>query len=348
MTATADYEIEIRVRNHRLLAKMREMGFPTAKSLAEAAKVQYSQICEYLRFALPPMRDRNGKQEPRWSPAILRLATTLKCLPEDLFPSQHFLTPLAKSRASFVIDASTIGNLIASPTSPDDNLIEQDIDEALSDSLAHLPPRERHVLIHRFGLNGSPPKTLDETAAITPRADGNPGPLSREVIRQLEQKALRHLRHPSFTRMILKSGYVPPQSDNPPRVRFAKPIVFEPPPRLTAKARQSAPKSAKPRQSAPKTPPKSAKPRQTLPYDDMPYRPAQPPSPIDRGPPMAMPPPPYEPWEEALIAQALEHIRTHGSAVARAHVAGVIKARAAAGLGLLTSTAISAPAPPDA
>ncbi len=57
-----------------------------------------------------------------------------------------------------------------------------------------LPPREAQVIRLRYGLDGSPPLTLEEIA-------GKFG-LTRERIRQIENKALRRLRHPSRTRQL--------------------------------------------------------------------------------------------------------------------------------------------------
>lgn len=56
----------------------------------------------------------------------------------------------------------------------------------LMEALAKLQPRQRRVLVERFGLDGVKPRTLEEVGA-------NLG-ITRERVRQLESRALRELR----------------------------------------------------------------------------------------------------------------------------------------------------------
>ena len=56
----------------------------------------------------------------------------------------------------------------------------------LADALAQLKPRMQRVLIARFGLDGTKPKTLEEVGVILG--------ITRERVRQLETRALRELR----------------------------------------------------------------------------------------------------------------------------------------------------------
>ncbi len=75
-------------------------------------------------------------------------------------------------------------------------LIKKSFVEHLMESLSILSERERDVLIHRFGLNGEEPKTLQEIGKILN--------LSRERVRQIEKSALEKIRRSRY-KNILKS-----------------------------------------------------------------------------------------------------------------------------------------------
>ncbi|MEO0247207.1 MAG: sigma-70 family RNA polymerase sigma factor [candidate division WOR-3 bacterium] len=60
--------------------------------------------------------------------------------------------------------------------------------ERIDEVLQTLSKRERKILEYRFGLNGHPPKTLEEVGAIFG--------ITRERVRQIEAKAIKRLRHP--------------------------------------------------------------------------------------------------------------------------------------------------------
>lgn len=87
-------------------------------------------------------------------------------------------------------DKRTIGDRIASdgPTPEEGaelDALKRDIRDAI-DGLGN--DRERDVLLHRFGLDGSEPCTLEET--------GKRLGISRERVRVIENRALNKLRHP--------------------------------------------------------------------------------------------------------------------------------------------------------
>lgn len=65
--------------------------------------------------------------------------------------------------------------------------------EALREFINQLRPRELRVITMRFGLDGTHPKTLQEVANVFG--------MTRERIRQVESKALQHLK-----RILEKNG----------------------------------------------------------------------------------------------------------------------------------------------
>ncbi len=86
---------------------------------------------------------------------------------------------------------ATMGDLIpdADSIDPADTAQEQDAMAQIEAALEELDERERVILILRFGLNGEEPQTLEQI--------GEHFDLTRERIRQMQNRALAKLRHPS-------------------------------------------------------------------------------------------------------------------------------------------------------
>ena len=66
--------------------------------------------------------------------------------------------------------------------------------DAISQELEHLPERDRRILDKRFGISTGEPMTLDDVA----KQEG----VTRERIRQIEQKTLARMRHPNNSQRL--------------------------------------------------------------------------------------------------------------------------------------------------
>ena len=86
---------------------------------------------------------------------------------------------------------ATMGDLIpdAIAADPAESAQKEDAVAQVEAALAELDERERLILILRFGLDGQEPRTLEEV--------GQHFDLTRERIRQMQNRALAKLRHPS-------------------------------------------------------------------------------------------------------------------------------------------------------
>ena len=87
---------------------------------------------------------------------------------------------------------SQLGDLIADPVSLDTDAADEELmfsmrSPVLKKALAKLTEKERYYLVHRFGLEGAPIKTLAEL--------GRQHGVSRESVRQVTDKALNRLRY---------------------------------------------------------------------------------------------------------------------------------------------------------
>ena len=79
-------------------------------------------------------------------------------------------------------------------TSIEKNVISKQLKRDVEKVLSKLTYREALVLRYRFGLDGEKEHTLDQV--------GKKLKVSRERIRQMEQKALRKLRHVSKSNLL--------------------------------------------------------------------------------------------------------------------------------------------------
>jgi RNA polymerase primary sigma factor len=89
-------------------------------------------------------------------------------------------------------DSSTWGDRVSGDReedSPIEMVQKRQLIAAIEAELEHLPERDRRILEKRFGIHADQPLTLDDVA----KQEG----VTRERIRQIEQKTLARLRHPN-------------------------------------------------------------------------------------------------------------------------------------------------------
>jgi RNA polymerase primary sigma factor len=91
---------------------------------------------------------------------------------------------------------ATLEQFVADVNQPSlyDKVSRELLKDALNKVLETLSPREKKVLVMRFGLEDGKPKTLEEV--------GKEFRVTRERIRQIEAKAIRKLKHPTRARKL--------------------------------------------------------------------------------------------------------------------------------------------------
>ena len=91
---------------------------------------------------------------------------------------------------------ATLEQFVADVNQPSlyDKVSRELLKDALNQVLETLSPREKKVLVMRFGLEDGKPKTLEEV--------GIEFRVTRERIRQIEAKAIRKLKHPTRARKL--------------------------------------------------------------------------------------------------------------------------------------------------
>ena len=93
-------------------------------------------------------------------------------------------------------ETTTLGDLLPDSAAlrPDDAAEAQELAAAVRAALAGLTPRDRAILAARHGLDGEPPRTLQEIG----RSLG----LTRQAVQQAEARALARLRRPALHRWL--------------------------------------------------------------------------------------------------------------------------------------------------
>ncbi len=117
---------------------------------------------------------------------VERVSEIIRIAPEPL----SLETPIGEEEDSHLADFIEDHEAV-SPTEAATVLI---LREKIEEALDHLTPRERDVLIMRFGLEDGCSRTLEEV--------GRHFRVTRERIRQIESKALKKLRHPSRSKRL--------------------------------------------------------------------------------------------------------------------------------------------------
>jgi len=129
------------------------------------------------------------------SPADLAAATGLPRARVDALVAP-LPTPVPLDQIMGDGETTTLGDLLPDPDAdrPAAAAEAEELAAAVRAALATLPPRERAILAARHGLDGAPPRTLQEIG----RSLG----LTRQAVQQAETRALARLRRPALHRWL--------------------------------------------------------------------------------------------------------------------------------------------------
>lgn len=135
-------------------------------------------------------------QEFGREPSIKELALKMEMTEEKVAEIYKIaLDPISMETAIGDDEDSTLNEFISDDRpDPDVYTKETMLKEAIDDVLESLTPQESLVIRLRMGLDDGETKTLDQIGKIFD--------LTRELIRQIEERALRKLRHPSRSQKL--------------------------------------------------------------------------------------------------------------------------------------------------
>jgi len=205
-----DFRVEVKIRNNRIYSRVIKR-WGSLSVCAMCTGLTYTTLLDYVGFKLNPITAPKGRYNPKfynlikglpWKNSAVKIADTLGCDVLDLWPNDYF-REVRNNRYFFEADKNDMLDLpiedrkVLIPDSsvlPDSSILEGFDTTNLDLVLKTLEDRERRIIELRFGLNGNKNHTFREIANIES--------LSAEMIRQIEIKALRKLRHPWRTRML--------------------------------------------------------------------------------------------------------------------------------------------------
>lgn len=136
------------------------------------------------------------RQWPTWEQQQ-ELADALETTIAELFPPhlEELVEQRLPSSIRFRVPLEALPRgVIHELSEPSDRLELVDLRYHLGKAINTLSPRERFIILRRFGLDGDPCQTYEEI--------GRELKVTRERIRQIGQKALRKLRHPSRSQSL--------------------------------------------------------------------------------------------------------------------------------------------------
>ena len=189
-----DLLVQSRFRNAIL---WEQMAGRTSAEICREIGCEDSQFGALLNLKISPTNPRRGG----WRTVAIKIADYFRMLPEDLFPASLYALTLP-DRVERTYESEQVmlslqcaeARMLPDATSLDDKLNSQELTEKIDETLGTLSPREAKIIVRRFGLDGDGEHTLEEV--------GEEFAINKERVRQIEARALRHLRHPSRSKNL--------------------------------------------------------------------------------------------------------------------------------------------------
>lgn len=188
-----DYRLEVRVRNNNILKAIEDVGYDSIPEFCRDQNVSYGSLLNLIA-----MRESPLLKDGQISSLVIKLMGLLERTFDELFNEVQVET-IANNRTTAEVSAEELYAMIPEATTltllPEDHIAHVDLKNAISEVLDKLTPREREVIILSYGLHGNIEHSDEEI--------GRRYYLTRGRIGQIRAKALRKLRHPSRTDILL-------------------------------------------------------------------------------------------------------------------------------------------------
>lgn len=171
-----DYSVRITVRNARILRRMKALGIPSIKQLAQLSGLAYTTVLDMVYLRKAPLSTISGD----WLDSAYALSAALQAEPEELWTDAQRVMALKTSTAEADMNEEQVAQ-ITSASQPE-RLIGQR--QAIAKALSTIKPTDREC-IERFFLNNEDPAELAEEMGVT-----------QDCIRHRVKRGLWYLRNP--------------------------------------------------------------------------------------------------------------------------------------------------------
>ncbi len=187
-----DFRVDIKVRNNRILERIQKSGYSSLTQFCKAIDVSYGSLSKIINLK-EGIYTKRGNIRPN----VIKISKIFGCDPSDLFSEAQEMMELKTNKTFKLVSDAEVEVLLENKNKdliePDEVLYELQFKENLDSVLDTLTPREVKVLKLRFGIDDDE-HTLAEIGCMFD--------VTANRIRQIEQKALRKLRHPSRSEML--------------------------------------------------------------------------------------------------------------------------------------------------
>jgi RNA polymerase sigma factor (sigma-70 family) len=198
---TEAYRVKVTVRNNLLLSAIEQAGYRYNTEFAKEIGFQPTRL-----GLLIGLREAPIKKDGDFTDMAKKIMEVLGAAPSDLWTVEQLNMSLEKNVWEDQFNTEMVRSILGGNVAqlegavykkveqPEEAMDKKELKDVLEKGLERLTPREKQVLCFRFGLCGQKEHTLEEIAEIMH--------VTRERVRQIEQKGLRKMRNPSISKTL--------------------------------------------------------------------------------------------------------------------------------------------------
>ena len=189
-----DYRVKIQIRNDRLLSAIEGMGYDSVAKFCKKFNLEYQRTTEVIRGKLKPLNEKGTPNK-----TTEELLSILGLELHEAFTKRQ-LHGFRRSSFEVQVEESELKQIVSPAKNQEMKLIETDVTNKLDELFAkHLGPRQEKILRMRYGIGMLANHTYEEI--------GLHYNITRERVRQIEQKAIQILSTKDCLRELASTGF---------------------------------------------------------------------------------------------------------------------------------------------